>query len=129
MTWLASCCTFYLFHNHQTNNWNKLSLYLVYLTKQTQILRKKDPKVTIHQNCYICMNFQPFCSKENSETCTIEKGTQLSFMLLILLSFWNSPSLVSDKFVTIVQILLNKRHFIFSFYILDFTSYRVNFTN
>ena len=57
------------------------------------------------------MTFQSLCPIGNSQTCTMYNGERhviLSFVPLILLSFWDIPSLVSDKFVTRVKILLVK---------------------
>ena len=77
MLQLAPCCTFNLFHNHQTNNLN-WDEYSVYLTKQPKYLSENEAKVIIQPNllCIICIIFLPFCKKENSQTRTVEKDVK-----------------------------------------------------
>ena len=66
--------------------------------------------------------------KENSQTRTMENG-MIRLYAINSSELLRHPPVVSDKFVTIVKILLNKRHTLFiTFCTLDFTFYRLNFT-
>ena len=118
MLQFASCCTFtfyllpFTFHNHQINNlnWNEF-IYSVYFTKQPRYLSKKnDARLQLSTKiCYICINFQLFCSKENSQTRTI--GMIKLYVINSSKRFEISvASLVSDKFVSSVKIFLYKTH-------------------
>ena len=60
---LASCCTFYPFDNQETNNF-KIGKILTTFS----LFDKTSSKI-----CYICINFQPFYTKEKSQTRAIEK--------------------------------------------------------
>ena len=60
MLQIASCCTFYLFHNHQPNNlnWNVFNYNQSIWQNNTQI--PESSKI-----CYIYINLQPSCTKEH----------------------------------------------------------------
>ena len=53
-----------------------MNLLFSLFDKITQIFNKKDATVTFQQNLLHLynINFQPFCTKENSQTHTMEKG-------------------------------------------------------
>ena len=86
-------------------------------------MMQREPSSKMH-------HFSVFLQKIKLSNTYNGKKAWLNFMLLILLSCWDISSVVSGKFVTRVRILLNKVHTsFFTFFILDFPSHRVNFTN